>query len=223
MCHKCQDGKHVKSNAKKGKSVVKKSKKTSKILRTVCPRTKKRGTKDKQQAQSQNNTKVPVVVPLRRSARRAKIVQLQEKKANKKVGRPRRKKMKSRKGTTKKPTEVVSQKKRTKVNRIYWLNGLLLSQKPNDDRVALFRSKNLLVLSGELDATIDSPKCSLCSELESTPTVNYIACELCGGMVVPFFSCPPWLNLNLSVIESFFLQSFHNRSEHFKFVMKCKS
>jgi len=64
--------------------------------------------------------------------------------------------------------------------------GLLLSQKPNDERVALFR-RNLLVLSGELDATIDSPKCSLCSELESTPTVNYIACELCGGMVVPFF------------------------------------
>nr|GMD64766.1 DDT domain-containing protein PTM [Ipomoea batatas] len=179
-CHKCQDGKHVKNNAKKGKSVVKKSKKTSKILRTVCPRTKKRGTKDKQQPQSQNNTKVTVVVPLRRSARRATIVQVQEKKANKKVGRPRRKKMKSRKGTTKKPTEIVSQKKRTKVYRIYWLNGLLLSQKPNDERVALFRSKNLLVLSGELDATIDSPKCSLCSELESTPTVNYIACELCG-------------------------------------------
>ncbi|XP_019157814.1 PREDICTED: DDT domain-containing protein PTM-like isoform X2 [Ipomoea nil] len=179
-CHKCQDGKHVKNNAKKGKSVVKKSKKTSKILRTVCPRTKKRGTKDKQQAQSQNNTKVPVGVPLRRSARRAKIVQVQEKKANKKVGRPRRKKMKSRKGTTKKPTEIVSQKKRTKVYHIYWLNGLLLSQKPNDERVALFRSKNLLVLSSELDATIDSPKCSLCSELESTPTVNYIACELCG-------------------------------------------
>nr|GMC68450.1 DDT domain-containing protein PTM [Ipomoea batatas] len=58
--------------------------------------------------------------------------------------------------------------------------GLLLSQKPNDERVALFR-RNLLVLSGELDATIDSPKCSLCSELESTPTMNYIACELCGG------------------------------------------
>nr|GMC53563.1 cell division control protein 2 homolog D [Ipomoea batatas] len=58
--------------------------------------------------------------------------------------------------------------------------------KPNDERVALFR-RNLLVLSGELDATIDSPKCSLCSELESTPTVNYIACELCGGMVVPPF------------------------------------
>nr|GLL17512.1 DDT domain-containing protein PTM-like isoform X1 [Ipomoea trifida] len=105
------------------------------LLRTVCPRTKKRGTKAKL-PQSQNNTKVTVVVPLRRSARRAKIVQVQEKNANKKVGRPRR---------------------------------------------------NLLVLSGELDATIDSPKCSLCSELESTPTVNYMACELCGGMVVPFF------------------------------------
>nr|GMC49667.1 DDT domain-containing protein PTM [Ipomoea batatas] len=100
------------------------------LLRTVCPRTKKRGTKAKL-PQSQNNTKVTVVVPLRRSARRAKIVQVQEKNANKKVGRPRR---------------------------------------------------NLLVLSGELDATIDSPKCSLCSELESTPTVNYIACELCGGI-----------------------------------------
>nr|GMC51566.1 DDT domain-containing protein PTM [Ipomoea batatas] len=102
------------------------------LLRTVCPRAKKRGTKAKL-PQSQNNTKVTVVVPLRRSARRAKIV-----------------------------------------------------QKPNDERVALFR-RNLLVLSGEVDATIDSPKCSLCSELESTPTVNYIACELCGGMVVPFF------------------------------------
>nr|GLL37111.1 cell division control protein 2 homolog D [Ipomoea trifida] len=58
-CIKCQDGKHVKNNAKKGKSVVYKK--------------KKRGTKAKQ-PQSQNNTKVTVVVPLRSSARRAKIV-----------------------------------------------------------------------------------------------------------------------------------------------------
>lgn len=64
--------------------------------------------------------------------------------------------------------------------RIYWLNGLLLSQKPKDERVTLFRSKKLLVLSGELGGAADQPKCSLCGELEYTPTSNYIACEVCG-------------------------------------------
>ncbi|CAH9133281.1 unnamed protein product [Cuscuta epithymum] len=179
-CHKCRDGKHLKSKAKKVKSIAKKSTKTSKTLRSVCPTTKIKGTKDKQQSHSQNTIKVSVVVPLRRSVRTAKILHVQEKKANKKVGRPRKKKTRSRKGTFKKPADVVLQKKRTQFCRIYWLNGLLLSQKPNDERVELFRRKGLIVLPGELGDAIDSPKCSLCSELESTPNVNYIACELCG-------------------------------------------
>ncbi|VFQ94021.1 unnamed protein product [Cuscuta campestris] len=180
-CHMCMVGKHQKSTSKKGNLVSKKNKKASKLLRSMCRRTKIRGTRDKQQSQSQNNTKVSVVVvPLRRSVRKTKSLQVLEKNANKKIGCPRRKKMRSRKDTSKKPVEVPWQKKRTKFCRIYWLNGLLLSQKPNDDRVELFRRKQLLVLSGELGGTIDSPKCGLCSELESTTSVNYIACELCG-------------------------------------------
>nr|GMD24470.1 DDT domain-containing protein PTM [Ipomoea batatas] len=208
-CYKCLDGKHVKSKTKV-KLGTKKNKNTSKILMALHSRTKRRCTKDKQLAHSQNNTnKDPVVMPLRRSARRAKILSVQEKNIKKKIGmtsgkfmksrrgRPKilsvqekniKKKigmtsgkfMKSRKRTSKKPTEAIQKKKRTQFFHIYWLNGLLLSQKPNDERVALFRSKKLFVLSGPLGAAVDSPKCSLCGELKSTLALNYIACEVCG-------------------------------------------
>lgn len=209
-CYKCLDGKHVKSKTKL-KLGMKKNKNTSKILMALRSRTKRRGNKDKQLAHSQNNTnKDPLVMPLRRSARRAKILSVQEKNIKKKIGmtsgkfmksrrgRPKllsvqeknmKKKIgttsgkfvKSRKGTSKKPTEGIWKKKRTQFFHIYWLNGLLLSQKPNDERVALFRSERLFVLSGQLGATVDSPKCSLCGELKSTLALNYIACEVCGG------------------------------------------
>lgn len=187
-CHKCADVNNVRKNVKRGRIELQKSKKASKSLTPLSCKVKSRGTKNKQPAQSQSSKKQPVVIPLRRSARRAKVVVVQ----NKKIGRQKGKKTKSGRGRgrprkqakvdiseKKKPAEVAWQRKRMQLCRIYWLNGLLLSQKPNDERVTLFRGKRLLVLSGEF-ATADQPKCNLCGELEYTPTSNYIACEVCG-------------------------------------------
>ncbi|KAJ8543833.1 hypothetical protein K7X08_025451 [Anisodus acutangulus] len=188
-CRKCTDVNNVRKNVKRGRIELQKSKKASKALRTLSSKVKSRGIKNKQPAQSLSNKKEPVVIPLRRSARRAILVVVQ----NKKVGRIKGKQTKAGRGRgrpkkqakidiseKKKPAEVAWQRKRMQLYRIYWLNGLLLSQKPNDERVALFRGKKLLVLSGELAATADQPKCSLCDELEYTATSNYIACEVCG-------------------------------------------
>ncbi|KAK6776314.1 hypothetical protein RDI58_027315 [Solanum bulbocastanum] len=188
-CHKCMDVNNVRKNVKRGRIEMQKSEEASKALRPLCLKIISGGTKNKQPAQSSSSKKKPVVIPLRRSARRAKFVVVQ----NKKIGRKKGKQTKSGRGRgrprkqakvdiseKKKPTEVAWRRKRMQLCRIYWLNGLLLSQKAKDERVTLFRCKKLLVLSGELGGTADQPKCSLCGELEYTPTSNYIACEVCG-------------------------------------------
>lgn len=180
----------MRKNVKRGRIEMQKSEEASKALRPLRLKVISGGTKNKQPAQSPSSKKKPVVMPLRRSARRAKFVVVQ----NKKIGRKKGKQTKSGRGRgrprkhakvdiseKKKPAEVAWRRKRMQLCRIYWLNGLLLSQKPKDERVTLFRSKKLLVLSGELGGAADQPKCSLCGELEYTPTSNYIACEVCGG------------------------------------------
>lgn len=131
------------------------------------------------QGRSKSNRKVPPSVPLRRSARKAKCLIVQTKKPG---GRRKGKQVKSRKGTCKKPKRGTSclKKKRTQVYYSYWLNGLLLSRKPNDDRVMLFREKRFLVPS-EQSTIPDQPKCQLCCEAGYTATLSYIACEICGG------------------------------------------
>lgn len=188
-CHKCMDVNNVRKNVKRGRIEMQKSEEASKALRPLRLKIISGGTKNKQPAQLLSSKKKPVVIPLRRSARRAKFVVVQ----NKKIGRKKGKQTKSGRGRgrprkqakvdiseKKKPAEVAWRRKRMQLCRIYWLNGLLLSQKPKDERVTLFRSKKLLVLSGELGGTADQPKCCLCGELEYTPTSNYIACEVCG-------------------------------------------
>lgn len=188
-CHKCVDVNNVRKNVKRERIEMQKSKEASKVSRPLRLKVISSG-KNKQSAKSPSSKKEPVVLPVRRSARKAKFVVVQ----NKKRGRKKGKQTKSGRGRgrprkqakvdiseKKKPAEVAWRRKRMQLCRIYWLNGLLLSQKPNDERVTLFRSKKLLVLSGELAGTADQPKCSLCSELEYTPTSNYIACEVCGG------------------------------------------
>lgn len=187
-CHKCVDVNNVRKNVKRERIEMQKSKEASKVSRPLRLKVISSG-KNKQSAKSPSSKKEPVVLPVRRSARKAKFVVVQ----NKKRGRKKGKQTKSGRGRgrprkqakvdiseKKKPAEVAWRRKRMQLCRIYWLNGLLLSQKPNDERVTLFRSKKLLVLSGELAGTADQPKCSLCSELEYTPTSNYIACEVCG-------------------------------------------
>uniref|UniRef100_A0A5B6ZGD5 PHD-type domain-containing protein n=1 Tax=Davidia involucrata TaxID=16924 RepID=A0A5B6ZGD5_DAVIN len=188
-CHKCQDGKSTRIDTKKGKPQLPKSNKVAKVCRSLRSNTSKNSCNDKQPVQLQNIKKdsvaVPlrrlrkdsVAVPLRRSARKVKCVSLQNKKVG---GRKKGKQIKSRKGKSKKPKKGSLQKKRTQMCHTYWLNGLLLTRKPNDERVMHFRSKRLLAPSEQSSAILDQPKCSLCCEPEFTSMLNYIGCEICG-------------------------------------------
>ena len=135
-------------------------------------------------AKSKNNKKAIPVVPLRRSARKAKCLVLQKKKQR---GRKKGKPVKSKKGTKEKPRKVPScKRKRTEVSCSYWLNGLQFSRKPNDERVLLFRSKSFQSASEEPSITRNQPKCQLCDEAGHNSTLNYIACEICKGIVFFF-------------------------------------
>ncbi|KAK4419608.1 DDT domain-containing protein PTM [Sesamum alatum] len=179
-CHKCQDGKFMKSDAREGKSESLKSKYASKEVKPLrSGKGKKRG-KAKRPVNSKNTKKVTLVVPLRRSARNAERIaklSLQKTKVKK---RKKGKQAKSGKGKSGKPKSVFSKKKRTPVNSSYWLNGVQLSRRPNDERLMYFRSRMLLVLSGEVPSGRDKPKCSLCSEVDYKSELNYLACEICG-------------------------------------------
>ncbi|KAA0067226.1 DDT domain-containing protein PTM [Cucumis melo var. makuwa] len=187
-CHSCWDGISVKSNGKRGKSGVKGGKlhmvkgKRPSDQRALRLKNRKKALRAGKQAQTQNNSKVPTGIPLRRSARQAKYSSLQKKKQDKKVGGSvRRKKMKSRKGTPKKRKRETSlQKKRTLACHSFWLNGLFLSRKPGDERVTHFREKKLLI-TPRISVNHDKPKCNLCSETEHACGLNYIACQNCGA------------------------------------------
>ncbi|KAI3450013.1 hypothetical protein Pfo_006678 [Paulownia fortunei] len=179
-CHKCQGGKFVKIDSRKGKSESPKLKNVSKRLKPLRSGKGKKTGKEKRPVNSKNTKGVPLVVPLRRSARNAERIaklSLQNTKVKK---RKKGKKAKSEKGMSKKPKNSSWKKKRTPVNSSYWLNGLRLSRRPNDERLMHFRSRMLLVLSGEVTSVHDKPKCSLCEELEHKPELNYLACEICG-------------------------------------------
>nr|XP_048322407.1 DDT domain-containing protein PTM-like isoform X3 [Ziziphus jujuba var. spinosa] len=183
-CHRCQSGKHVKIDAKRGKTNKKggkslqKSKNNKKDGRSLRLKSKRKVSGGGRPVRSKNNRKVAPSVPLRRSARKAKCIIVQTKKHG---GRKKGKQIKSKKGTDKKRKRGTScQKKRTQVYYSYWLNGLYLSRKPNDERVMLFREKNFLVPSEQSSIIPDQPKCQLCNEAEHASTLSYIACEICG-------------------------------------------
>lgn len=140
-------------------------------------------------------SEVSTVVPLRRSARKIKFVSLQNKNLegqdkHKQNKGKQVKSMKYKNSTPKKPKKETSwkkKKKRTMVCYPYWLNGLLLSRVPNDDRVMQFRRERLLVPSDCLNIVIDKPTCHLCAEAEYTSMLNYINCEICGGTHFKYF------------------------------------
>ncbi|KAL3611280.1 hypothetical protein D5086_002300 [Populus alba] len=188
-CHRCHYGKNVKKTNAKTVNIDNKRGKNSKITK-VQDRKLKKATVDRNSVRlknskkalkgsrpilSRNNKKV-TVVPLRRSARKAKQKALQNKKA---LGCKRGRPAKSKKGANKKPKKGNSlHRKRTDTYYSYWLNGLLLSRKPDDERVAHFREKRYIAQS---DSVIDDqPKCHLCCEAGSTSISNYISCEMCG-------------------------------------------
>lgn len=147
---------------------------TSDSVQSKTCKTAKTG---RQLVRSQNNPKVAVDVPPRRSARKVKYKSMQTIKFGAcKKGRQ----IKSKNWTSKRAKKGTCwQKKRTQVYHAYWLNGLQLSKKPNDERVMHFRSRKLFV-SDDLTDGPDQPKCRLCSEGGHTSTFNYIGCEICG-------------------------------------------
>jgi hypothetical protein len=178
------DTKRRKNSIKSTKVQEQKSKKATVVRNSVRLKNSKKALRGSQPLQSRNR-KV-TVVPLRCSARKAKQKALQNKKV---VGRKRGRPAKSKKGANKKPKKGTSlHRKRTDTYYSYWLNGLLLSRKPDDERVAHFREKRYIAQS---DSVIDDqPKCHLCCEAGSTSISNYISCEMCGGNYVYYSLCP---------------------------------
>jgi hypothetical protein len=206
-CHQCQDGlrakidvKRGKTDTKQGKVLSQKRKKAFKDCKSVQLKRGKKASKG-QHIQSQNSKKAPPAVPLRRSPRKAKCLSLQNKKPR---GHKKVKQKKSKKTVYKTPTpkpkpkpkpkrRTSCQKKRTQVYHNYWLNGLLYSGKPNDERVMHFREKNILDSPEKLHVILDQPKCCLCGEAGCGSTLSYIACEICGGTCVFLLSFPFFL------------------------------
>lgn len=184
---------HTKANSKRrkvdstqGTIQSQKCRKAPSVGRSVNLKGSKKSLSKGRQVKSRTNKKFQSSIPLRRSARKAKCLSLQNKR---KVGRKKGRKSKSKKVTSRKPKETAScykkpavtseRKKRTHVWNSYWLNGLWLSRKPNDERVMLFKEKKHLALSEGFCGTFDQPKCCLCCG--DGCTLNYIACEICGG------------------------------------------
>lgn len=183
-CHRCQNGvcakidtKIRKVETKGGKVQSQKCKNSQTERRSLRLKNNKKALAGGQQLRLKNSKKIPASVPLRRSPRKVKCLPLQNKKRSK---RKKGKKSKSNTRTCKKPKRVTSwQKKRTQVCHSYWLNGLLLSRKPNDERAMLFRDKKLLAHSGCSPVILDQLKCPLCCEASYTSALNYISCEIC--------------------------------------------
>lgn len=204
-CHRCHGGKS-KIVAKSGKTETRKGKnkgyakavksgteggetdaksvnkqaalKSKKALRT----NKSVSVKDNNKALSlrrsprKKKKKAAAGVPLRRSSRKVKYVVVPKKKR----GRPRKVDQIVKKKTPEKTKKGSTwQKKRTKAFHSYWLNGLRLSKKKNDERVLQFQRKRLY--PPEDSAVIDQPKCPLCCEAIYKPSFDYISCELCEG------------------------------------------
>ncbi|XP_047323085.1 DDT domain-containing protein PTM-like [Impatiens glandulifera] len=96
-------------------------------------------------------------------------------------GRKRGRPPKSNKVTTTEKQKASCKGKRTRFSRIYWINGLKLSEVKDDERVTNFRSKKLLIPSGcTIPIPNPNPNCGLCGEPEFTSSLNYLACEACG-------------------------------------------
>ncbi|XP_057456747.1 DDT domain-containing protein PTM isoform X2 [Lotus japonicus] len=199
-CHKCQDGVLIKTktNRRKVDSKLKKiESQKCKTISLVCKPVNLKGTKKAsskvQHVRSRTNKKIPSSIPLRRSTRKAKSLYMKSQmiggrkkgtQSKKNVGRKKGKQSKNKKVTCQKSMEtgkwkklvVTSKRKRTGYS--YWLNGLWLSRKPNDERVMLFKEKKHVVSSKDFSGSRDRPKCCLCCG--DGCTLNYIACEICG-------------------------------------------
>ncbi|XP_061362433.1 DDT domain-containing protein PTM [Gastrolobium bilobum] len=205
-CHRCQGGLRVKTNTNSNRRKVdsklqkiqsQKCKNVPSVCKSVNLKGNKKALSKVRQGISRTSKKMPSSIPLRRSTRKAKSLYLQNQmnggrkkgiQSKKNVGRKKGKQSKSKKVTYQKPKETngqrkklavtIARKKRTKICSSYWLNGLRLSRKPNDERVMLFKEKKHVLSSEDLSGSLEHPKCCLCCG--DGCTLNYIACEICG-------------------------------------------
>ncbi|KAJ8446872.1 hypothetical protein Cgig2_016182 [Carnegiea gigantea] len=133
----------------------------------------------------QENANVSSGMTLRRSARKATYAPVQ---SNSSAGRKKRKRKRNKsRNVAAKETQksTCCQKRSIRAVHSFWVNGLLFSKKPNDERVVHFKRRKLLVPSEFSAGTDDPPKCSLCSGRGFVSASMYIACEICGAC---FFS-----------------------------------
>ncbi|KAL3850928.1 hypothetical protein ACJIZ3_012810 [Penstemon smallii] len=190
-CHKCERGNLVKNDARKGKSEVSEPKNEFEGLKQLHSGKGKKLGKGKQEVNPENKKIVPLAPPSRRSVRNAKrVVKFSLEIAKGKKGKNGKKGQKGQKGQKGKQVKsemgnfpepnTIRKKKRTPFNSIFWSKGLQLSRRPNDERLMHFRSKMLLVIPGGVISVNDKPKCSLCSELNYSSNLCYVACEICG-------------------------------------------
>lgn len=197
----------VKADSKKGKTKAKNVKveqKQSQTVMTTRSAQSKKGIKPVARRgrppKSQNAKNVPAI-PLRRSTRKTKVVSIVYPKQGGKGKKGRKKKKKSKRKSVKASKEAhFSMKRRTKAYYSYWLNGLRLSRKPDDERVMEFRREKLFVSAGDLNPVIGGPpKCHLCSEAGPTSGSTYIYCGDCKGNK---FSLSPTTILNCLNLEA---------------------
>ncbi|KAA3458919.1 DDT domain-containing protein PTM-like isoform X1 [Gossypium australe] len=183
-CHRCLGGKSN-VNVKKGGNIMK-WKGDTKGQRTItkrarklpqkCNRANEKSLAVRMSLRSRKDKKGATAVPLRRSPRKIKYISLQKKKP----GRCKKGKKKSKKKASKKIKEITWQRKRTRAYHSFWLNGLRLSSKPNDERVMQFQRKMVFDPSEHKIVSPDPPRCFLCCESGYASNSNYIACEICG-------------------------------------------
>lgn len=175
-CHICSGRKIVKPVPKKEKWVSGKRKKGPQGMKLRSKSRKELG-KTKKAVQTKKKKKDSVVVPLRRSPRKLKCLSLENKKVR---VQKRGKQRKSNKATRKKESINSWQKKRTRFSFTYWLNGLCITKKPDDEKIKQFRAQNKVFLCGESTSLVNKPRCSLCCEQEFCAELNYVACQICG-------------------------------------------
>ncbi|XWS71212.1 hypothetical protein CRYUN_Cryun03dG0119300 [Craigia yunnanensis] len=195
-CHRCQDGKFNvnakrggndtkrgkcdtkggKTNTKSAKKLPQKGKKASTTLKSMWSKGNKKSLGVRMSLRSQKDKKVAAAVPLRRSPRKIKYISIQKKKPGRcKKGKQKPKK----KAPTKTKKSTSWQKKRTRAYHSYWLNGLRLSSKPDDERVMQFQRKKFFAPSEHIAVSPNQPKCLLCCEAGYASNSNYVTCEIC--------------------------------------------
>ncbi|XP_042515683.1 DDT domain-containing protein PTM-like [Macadamia integrifolia] len=143
----------------------------------VDSRNSKKALTDRQ-LRSGKNKKVMRVGRPKRAVKKVKYASMQNKKL---IGRKKGKRVQSLNGISIKSGKGICwhKRKRTKVYHAYWINGLRLSHKLNDERSILFKERKL-ILPSQISSTGNMQyKCCLCGEGEYTSTIVYIGCESC--------------------------------------------